>query len=74
MIQNDMFDTAAKEGLAQGVAIGRAEGEAIGLEKGLEKGRSEGVMATARSLKALRVPTDTIIQATGLSAEEIERL
>ena len=86
MIQNDMFDTATKEGLieglekgrVQGLAEGRAEGLTEGLEKGeaigLEKGRAEGVLATARSLKALGVPTSTIMQATGLLAEEIDRL
>ena len=98
MIQNDMFDTATKEGLIEGLEKGSAEGlekgEAIGLEKGraeglteglekgraegltegLEKGRAEGVLATARSLKALGVPTSTIMQATGLTAEEIDRL
>ena len=82
MIQNDMFDTAAKEGLAQGVAIGRAEGlaegHAGGLVEGLEKGREEGekagVIKTAISLKALGVPTATISQATGLTAEDIDNL
>ena len=82
MIQNDMFDTAAKEGLAQGVAIGRAEGlaegHAGGLVEGLEKGREEGekagVIKTAISLKALGVPTATIMQATGLTAEDIDNL
>ncbi|MCQ2304674.1 MAG: Rpn family recombination-promoting nuclease/putative transposase [Bacteroidales bacterium] len=82
MIQNDMFDTAAKEGLAQGVAIGRAEGRAEGLaegrEEGLAEGREEGekagVIKTAISLKALGVPTATISQATGLTAEDIDNL
>ena len=102
MIQNDMFDTATKEGLIEGLEKGRAEGLTEGLEKGraeglteglekgraeglteglekgeaigLEKGRAEGVLATARSLKALGVPTSTIMQATGLLAEEIDRL
>ena len=42
MIQNDMFDTAAKEGLAQGVAIGKAQGRAEGRAQGLAEGRAEG--------------------------------
>ena len=77
-----VFDTAAKEGLAQGVAIGRAEGRAEGLaegrEEGLAEGREEGekagVIKTAISLKALGVPTATISQATGLTAEDIDNL
>ena len=74
MIQNDMFDTAAKEGLAQGVAIGRAEGRAEGLAEGREEGEKAGVIKTAISLKALGVPTATISQATGLTAEDIDNL
>ena len=74
MIQNDMFDTATKEGLAQGVAIGRAEGRAEGLAEGREEGEKAGVIKTAISLKALGVPTATISQATGLTAEDIDNL
>lgn len=64
--------------LYDGEVIGFKKGEAVGLEKGeaigLEKGRAEGILTTARSLKALGVPVVTIVQATGLTAEEIEKL
>lgn len=68
--------------LYDGEVIGLKKGEAIGLEKGLkkgeaiglEKGRAEGILTAARNLKALGMPTATIVQATGLSAEEIEKL
>ena len=77
IIDSALYD-GEKIGLEKGEAIGLQKGEAIGLQKGeaigLEKGRTEGVSATARSLKALGVPTATIMQATGLSSEEIERL
>lgn len=42
--------------------------------RGLEKGRAEGVLDTARNLKQLGVPFETIAQATGLSLAEIEAL
>lgn len=46
-----------------------------GLEEGRkEEGRKEGVKEVARSLKALGTPIDTIIQATGLTQEEINAL
>ena len=49
-----------------------------GMEKGMEKGRAEGELSKsqeiARNLLALGVPVAQTIQATGLSAEEIERL
>ena len=47
---------------------------AEGLEKGRAEGEKSGVIKTARNLKALGMPTATIMQATGLSAEDIERL
>ena len=53
-------------------------GEQRGMERGLERGMAEGRMeerlSNARNLKRLDVPVGTIAQATGLSAEEIERL
>lgn len=45
-----------------------------GLEKGLEKGRKEANEATARNLKKLGIPLPVIMDATGLSTEEIEKL
>ena len=53
-----------------GMRKGRAEGEAIGLEKGkkLEK------LETARNLKSLGIPVETIASATGLSIDEINSL
>ena len=49
-----------------------------GMDKGKEKGRAEGELSKsqeiARNLLALGGPVAQTIQATGLSAEEIERL
>ena len=49
-----------------------------GMEKGMEKGRAEGELSKsqeiARNLLVLGGPVAQTIQATGLSAEEIERL
>ena len=43
-------------------------------EKGIEKGREETVKLMARRLQSLGVPIDLIMQATGLSADEIDAL
>ncbi len=59
-----------EEGLAEGRAEGRVEGRAEGLEQGLEQGRIE----TARNLKNMGIPIDTIISATGLPADQVEKL
>ena len=45
-----------------------------GMEKGMEKGIEKGKIDTARNLKDLKVPIDTIIQATGLDAKVIQAL
>ena len=64
------FDDGMRKGRAEGEAIGLEKGEAIGLEKGkkLEK------LETARNLKSLGVPIETIATATGLSTDEINSL
>lgn len=54
------------------------ERERKGLELGLEQGRSEGEAKKqheiARNLKDLGVGMAEIIKATGLTAEEVEKL
>lgn len=66
MIQNDVLDTAKLEGLI--------EGREEGLKEGIDKGKMEGKKETARNLKKMGLSVELIIDATGLSAEEIEAL
>ena len=61
-----MFEGARREGEAIGEAIGEARGRAAGLK--------EGKLSAALNMKNLRMATDVIMQVTGLSAEEIEKL
>ena len=56
--RNSMMGEARDDGLA--------DGEAIGIEK--------GKVETARNLKRIGVATETIVQATGLTKEEVEGL
>ena len=53
---------------------GREEGLAEGMEKGLIEGRAEGIKTVAKNLKATGHPINTIVQATGLSKEQVEDL
>lgn len=62
VILKDNIFTERAEGRAEGHAEGRAEG--IGI----------GVANTARNLKSMNFPIETIIQATGLTKEEIDNL
>ena len=76
--QKNALTTSFDDGMRKGRAEGRAEGEAIGLEKGeaigLEKGKKLEKLETARNLKSLGVPIETISTATGLSTDEINSL
>ena len=45
-----------------------------GLEKGMEQGLAKGKAEVARQLKSMGLPLSQIVQATGLTAEEIEKL
>ena len=75
-------EVARKEDLAKGRKAGVKEGieEGIkkGIKEGIEEGRAEGAyqnkLETARILKQLGDPSSKIMQATGLSEEEIEKL
>ena len=64
------FEYKLKERERIGIEQGRAEGEAIGLKKGAAQKQRE----IAKNLKDLGVGAAEIIKATGLSAEEIEKL
>ena len=66
MIQNEVLSTAKLEGLEEGRVEGR--------EEGIMVGRQEEKIATARNLKSLNIPIAVIVQATGLSIDEIDRL
>ena len=50
------------------------EGKEAGLAEGMEKGLEKGKLEIARSMKADKLPIETIIKYTGLSAEEIDNL
>ena len=63
-----------EEGLEQGHAKGLEEGLEQGHAKGLEEGRAEEKMEMAKNLKSLGVDVKTIMKASGLTEEQIERL
>ena len=53
---------------------GRAEGRAEGLAEGEVIGETKGIHKTARNMKAKGISVEMIMECTGLSVEEIERL
>lgn len=56
------------------IQTGIIEGYDKGLEEGIKEGIKEGKEKVARSLKSMNLPIEQIIQATGLTAEEIKLL
>lgn len=70
MIQNDVLDTAKLEGLQEG----REEGRKKGREEGREEGRFEEKRQIVQKMKSKGYPLEDIMDMTGLSAEDIERL
>lgn len=66
MVQNDVLDTAKEEGRAEGKEEGRKE---VGAH-----GRAGVRIEVARKLVAMGLPDETVIEATGISAQEVAAL
>lgn len=64
------YNTARRMGLEEGREKGREEGR----KEGREEGREEARLESARKLKQLGVAAEVIVEATGLSIEEVCKL
>lgn len=62
------------EGIAEGMAQGIAQGKAEGMAQGKAEGMAEGKEEIARNLKQMGMDVQTIVQATGLDQEVIDKL
>ena len=58
----------------EGKEEGKAEGVKEGFEKGVEKGTATGLAKAAKGMLQMGMSVETVMQATGLSAEEIAAL
>ena len=67
-------DTAKREGIAEGKEIGMKEGMEKGMEKGREEGKHEANTETAQRLLAMGMDEATVMDVTGLTAEEMKLL
>ena len=68
------FRQGHAEGRAEGRAEGLAEGEKKGRAEGLAEGEKKGRYDIARNLLAMGLPKTSVMQATGLAEEEIDKL
>ena len=62
------------EGEEKGIAEGRAEGRAEGLAKGRAEGELSNGLKVARNLLAMGMSWTQIIQATGLTEDQLKQL
>ena len=67
-------ETGRKEGREEGHKVGKEEGLKEGREEGREEGLKEGQSKIAINLIRLGASCEIIVQATGLSEEEVSRL
>ena len=58
----------------EGLAEGREEGMAEGMAKGMAKGIAEVKKEIAKAMKLMGLTTEQIMEATGLTESDIERL
>ena len=65
-----VLEGARMEGLAEGRAEGREEGMAEGMAKGIAEVKKE----IAKAMKLMGLTTEQIMEATGLTESDIERL
>ena len=74
----NFVDTAKREGIAEGKEIGMKEGMEKGREEGRAEGRAEGMnlrsLEIARKMLAKGMDEASIMDMTGLTAEEIKLL
>ena len=64
------IDTAKQEGLAEGLEIGMAKG----IKEGMEKGMNLRSLEIARKMLAKGLDEASVMDMTGLTAEEIKLL
>ncbi len=84
VLQKEEYDKAMKDEYArlvennyawsQGKEEGRAEGRKEGRAVGMAQGEKKAKLETARNLLKLGVPMETVVQATGLSEDELTQL
>jgi predicted transposase/invertase (TIGR01784 family) len=73
-IKEEIRNEIQEECRDEGITIGREEGISIGLSQGITQGAHQKAVETAKVLKSAGVEIGLIINSTGLSVEEIEKL
>ena len=69
-----MISESERKGLERGKLLGLAEGKSLGLAEGESRGSRQAKLETAKILKQFGDSIQKIMQATGLSKEEVEAI
>ena len=71
---DDRYQKGMEKGIEKGFEKGRAEGKAEGMEEGIEKGMNQRSLEIARKMLANGMDDASVMDMTGLTAEEIKQL
>ena len=71
---DDRYQKGMEKGIEKGRAEGKAEGKAEGMEEGIEKGMNQRSLEIARKMLANGMDDASVMDMTGLTAEEIKLL
>ena len=74
MLKQDTYDSGFSAGEEHGIAIGEKRGILLGRNEGISLGAYQKAVETAKVLKSAGVSINLIVDSTGLSIEEIEKL
>ena len=74
LVRNTRDEFVRREAMAEGLAEGEAKGKAEGLAEGQAKGKAEGKTEIATNLLKKDYSIEEIVEITGLTKEEIEKL
>ena len=67
---NNSVDTARREGIAEGMEKGMKQG----MEKGMKQGMKQRSLEIARKMLAKGMDAASVMEITGLSAEQMQQL
>ncbi|SQC92162.1 Putative transposase, YhgA-like [Cedecea neteri] len=73
-IAQKLEEKGLEKGLEKGRMEGRIEGIQLGEQRGIEKGRNEGKLEVARSLLKMGMSHESVLEATGLTADELAQI
>ena len=73
-IEANTLKKATEKALAEGISIGKQEGISIGEARGIEKGETKKAVEIAKAMLTKNKPMEEIVEFTGLTVKEIEKL